>query len=126
MKMRWLFLGLSILPLACRLGPLILGAGPTATPTATATATETASPTFAPASTEAPTLAPTAFLIPTVVPSPTALTCPKGTSLNLTDNRCYFATRTPKPEDIYCPEYQNKAACLKHGCSWNAVKSECT
>jgi hypothetical protein len=66
------------------------------------------------------------FLIPTVAPSPTALTCPKGTSLNPSDNRCYFATRTPKPEDIYCPEYGNKSACLKHGCSWNAVKSECT
>jgi hypothetical protein len=123
MKIKWLFIGLAVLPLACNLGPLILGTTPTETPTATATTTEI--PTLAPLSTDTPAVSPTAYLIPTVVPSPTGLTCPKGTALNLSDNRCYYATRTPRPQDIHCPDYANKAACLKHGCTWNPSGGEC-
>jgi len=123
MRLKRILIALAFLTPACNLGPVIFGSGPTETPTPTATASEI--PTLAPVSTDTPVVTPTFFLIPTVVPSPTALTCPKGTALNPSDNRCYFATRTPKPVDVYCPEYQNKSACQKHGCSWDAVKAEC-
>jgi hypothetical protein len=120
MKIKWLFIGLAFLPLACSLGPLLREANPTATPTATAI------PTLAPASTEAPTVAPTLGLIPTQIPPPTSITCPRGTELRVSENKCFYVTRTPKPEDIYCPEYPNKAGCVKHGCSWNAETGTCT
>ena len=58
MKIKWLLIAVSVLPLACNLGPLILGAAPPATPTATPI------PTLAPTSTETPTVAPTVFSIP--------------------------------------------------------------
>ena len=122
MKIKVLFIGLAVLPLACNLGPLLWET----TPTPTATATASAIPTLAPASTETPTVAPTAYLIPTQAPAPTAINCPKGTELRPAENRCFYVTRTPKPQDIYCPEYKNKSGCINHGCTWNAKTGVCS
>ena len=120
MKIKWLFIGLAVLPLACNIGPLLLGATPTATATASAI------PTLAPASTETPTVAPTAYFMPTQVPAATAINCPKGTELRPSENRCFYVTRTPKPQDIYCPAYTHKSGCINHGCSWNAKTGVCS
>ena len=119
MKIKWLFIGLPFLLLACNLGPLLPNA------TATPTATETPSPTVTPASTETPSAAPTFAALPTQVPPPTAITCPKGTELRSSENGCYYVTRTPDPDKIYCPDYPHKSGCVNHGCSWNAKDGTC-
>lgn len=124
MKLRWWFISLSLLPLACNLGPLLLEATPTATPTATATATPI--PTLAPTSTETPAVVPTFYLIPTQVPAPATIACPKGTELRMPENKCFYATRTPDPRKIICAEYVHKSACINHGCSWNATSGKCS
>ena len=120
MKIKWLFIVLAVLPLACNLGPLLLNATPTAT------ATATASPTPTPTSTETPSAPPTMALIPTQAPPPTAITCPKGTELNRSTNTCFYVTRTPNPENIICADYKGKAGCISHGCSWNSKAGTCS
>ena len=120
MKIRCWLVSLAFVLLACNLGPLLLEA----TPTAPATATPI--PTLAPTSTETPTAAPTAYFIPTQVPAPTAITCPKGTELRPSVNRCFYVTRTPKPENRYCPQFTHKWSCINNGCSWDAKAGVCS
>lgn len=124
MKIKLLLISIPFLLMACKLGPLLLGVTPTAT--ATATATENVIPTAAPASTETPSGAPTFALIPTQVPPPTAITCPKGTDLNRSTNTCYYATRTPKPQQNFCADYKGKPGCVSHGCKWDAKTGSCS
>jgi hypothetical protein len=128
MKTRCWFISLALVLMACNLGPLLIEATSTATPSPTVTPTSTETPSVAPTAYLIPTQgpAPTLYFIPTQVPLPTAITCPKGTVLNSSDNRCYFATRTPDPRKIYCPEYPQKSGCVNHGCSWDAKAGKCS
>ena len=119
MKLTWLFIILAFLLSACNLGPL-LWPTPTAVPTATST------PTLAPTSTQTPTATSTATFLPTQTPAPTAINCPKGTVLKPSVNRCFYATRTPKPEILYCQHFTHKWACINNGCAWDGVAKSCS
>jgi hypothetical protein len=118
MKSTCLFLGLTIFLSACDLGPL---ARPTPTPLPTATST----PTLAPTSTDTPTATSTATSFPTQTFTPTAVTCPKGTLLQPSVNKCFYASRTPKPELSYCQHFKYKWACINNGCFWDRTVQLC-
>lgn len=122
MKIRWLCLSLVLLLSACDLGPL-------SKPTPTLMPTATSSPTQAPTSTETPTATSTATTTATATVtetlSPTAVSCPKGTVLLPSLNKCFYATRTPRPEIPYCQQFDHKAACISNGCSWHTTGRFC-
>jgi hypothetical protein len=117
-KLTWLFVSLTLLLSACNLGPL---SEPTPTPPATATPSQTPAPT----STETPTVTATAPFFPTQTLTPTAITCPKGTVLLPSVNRCFYATRTPKVEEPYCVQFTHKWACINNGCFWDRSVKSC-
>jgi hypothetical protein len=119
MKIMWLFVSLTLLFLGCDLGPL---SGATPTPPATATPTATVTP----PATATPTLTSTATFFATYTATPTAITCPKGTVLEPSVNRCFYATRTPRPpEPTYCQHFKYKWACINNGCFWDRTVQLC-
>lgn len=119
MKFKWILISLALVLSACDLGPL---SQPTPTPTATATPTATLVPT----STQTPIPSATETLLPTRTFTPTAVTCPKGTVLLSSLNRCFYATRTPKPpEPSYCSHFRYKWACMNQGCFWDRTNKVC-
>jgi hypothetical protein len=65
---------------------------------------------------------------PTATLTSTAVYCPKGTILIPSLGKCYYATRTPKPQGTAapaCASYKNPSACTLNGCSWDKVPSTC-
>ena len=119
MKIRWLCISVGLFLSACDLGPL---SEPTPTPVATATSI----PTLAPTATETSTAASTATFSVTETIAPTAVTCPKGTVLRPSLNKCFYATRTPKPQIPYCEQFAHKVDCINSGCSWNTKIGFCS
>jgi hypothetical protein len=79
-----------------------------------------------PRSTARPTIMPMATFAATETRAPTAITCPKGTVLEPSVNRCFYATRTPKVEEPYCVQFSHKWACINHGCSWSDQTKNCS
>jgi len=118
---------LCLLGSACGPGGLLSN---TATPSATSTAipTLTSVPTEAPAATA--TVIATATATATATPSPAltaaALACPKGTVLRPSVNRCFYATRTPKPEHSICEDYGKASECRANGCTWIRKTRSCS
>lgn len=94
-------------------------------PTVTPSPTETPSPTLSPASTSTATVTPTATetAAPTQTLAPTAVSCPKGTVLRPSLNKCFYATRTPKPSA--CLKYDDADECLSSGCTWDKKTRTC-
>jgi hypothetical protein len=118
-KRTWLCMTLAIALAGC-------GSGPLSKPTLTPLPTATSAPTLTAAPTETPTTAPTPTSIPTQTLAPAAVTCPKGTVLRPSVNRCFYATRAPKPEIPYCEQFAKKSDCTSHGCSWNTKVGFCS
>ncbi len=106
------------------------GPGPLSKPTLTPESTATTVPTFTPTPTDTPTTAPTAIATTTTLPTqtlaPTAVTCPKGTILRPSVNKCFYATRTPKPEIPFCEQFKKASDCISNGCSWNKKVGFCS
>ncbi len=106
------------------------GPGPLTNPTPTPTAPATVVPTLTPAPTDTPTLAATATAsvaaTSTQALAPTAVTCPKGTVLRPSVNKCFYATRTPKPEIPFCEQFKKATDCTSNGCSWNKKVGFCS
>ncbi len=102
------------------------GPGPLTNPTSTSLAPATAAPTLTPLPTDTPTLAPTETPTATQTPAPTAVTCPKGTVLRPSVNKCFYATRTPKPEIPFCEQWKKRTECVANGCSWDKKVGLCS
>ncbi len=107
----------------CGPGPFT---NPTATPESTASAVPTLAPTQTATSTEAPSATATLIASATQTLAPTAVTCPKGTVLRPSVNKCYYATRTPKPEIPFCEQFKKATDCTLNGCSWNKKVGLCS
>ena len=119
MKTTWLCISFAFLLSSCDLGPL---SRPTATAVATTTSTATATST----STQTATAAPSSTPLPTQTFTPTAVTCPKGTVLLPSVNRCFFATRTQRPpEPTFCQHFKYKWACINNDCFWDRTVQLC-
>jgi hypothetical protein len=114
---------LSVLASACGTGGL---RSPTFTPTPTETLTPRPSPTSTPTSTHTNTSTATATATLTQTATATAAICPKGTILHPSVNRCFYATRTPKPEHSYCEDIGKAADCRASGCTWIRKTRTCS
>jgi hypothetical protein len=123
-------------PLVMILGIMLTACGPGTLRTGTPTPSETAPPlpslTVAPTETAVPTATSTNTATATVTaaatwtPRPAALTCPKGTVLRASVNKCFYATRTPKPEHSYCEDFGKAADCRANGCTWIRKTRSCS
>ncbi len=106
------------------------GPGPLTNPTLTPQATSTSIPTATAAPMDTPTSVPTETSIATAtatqMAAPTAAICPKGTVLLPSVNRCFYATRTPKPESPFCEQFKKASDCVSNGCSWNKKVGFCS
>jgi len=114
---------LAVMLLASACGPgELLGSAVTPSPTETTSPTLTLTSTV----TSTSTAAATATAAATQTLSSTAVICPNGTVLRPSLNRCFYASRTPKPKLDACLSYKKASDCISNGCGWNKKTGTCS